>query len=350
MNSASGVQSAAIGPPPAGNAAQAWAHVVSLGYRVLVPASPVILALGFGLYVPAVLSLENIINIIQQTAFLFVLTCAQTIVLLTRGLDLSLGPSVSMISVASALTMTALVGPDGANGIIAALAGTASGLLIGLVGRAFNGIAVAWLRVNPFVATLASMNICLGIGTSLSDGHPVFGIPEEFNVAGYRLHVLGVPMSIIYAVAVGIALHLLLQHTVVGRSFYVLGSNPRAAIVAGWPRRRLLGARLYSVCIVDRGRRADPYGTRCFGRTKSRRRAFFADDSGRGDRRRQSDRWTWRIGLGVNRIVFHHDSFEWHEFGGDRRIYANAGHGRDRHLCRCARPHCAGGRVGDSKR
>jgi len=47
-------------------------------------------------------------------------------------------------------------------------------------------------------------------------------------------------MSIIYAVAVGIALHLLLQYTVVGRSFYVLGSNPRAAIVAGWPRRRLL--------------------------------------------------------------------------------------------------------------
>jgi ribose transport system permease protein len=84
------------------------------------------------------------------------------------------------------------------------------------------------------------MNICLGIGTSLSDGHPVFGIPEEFNVAGYRLHVLGIPMSVIYAVAVGIALHLLLQHTIVGRSFYVLGSNPRAAIVAGWPRRRLL--------------------------------------------------------------------------------------------------------------
>jgi ribose transport system permease protein len=147
---------------------------------------------------------------------------------------------VSMISVASALTMTAVVGSDGSNGIIAALAGTASGLLIGLLVGLFNGIAVAWLRVNPFVATLASMNICLGIGTSLSDGHPVFGIPEEFNVAGYRLHVLGIPMSVIYAVAVGIALHLLLQHTIVGRSFYVLGSNPRAAIVAGWPRRRLL--------------------------------------------------------------------------------------------------------------
>ena len=145
-----------------------------------------------------------------------------------------------MISVGSALIMTAMLGPNAANGIEAALAGTAAGLVLGLLVGLFNGIAVAWLRVNPFVTTLASMNICLGIGTSLSDGHPVFGIPDEFNVAGYRLHVLGIPVPIIYAVGVGIALHVLLQHTVVGRSFYVLGSNPRAAIVAGWPRRRLL--------------------------------------------------------------------------------------------------------------
>jgi ribose transport system permease protein len=218
----------------------ALAGIISLAYRVFLPASPVILALGFGLYVPRVLSLENIVNIIQQASFLFVLTAAQTIVLLTRGLDLSLGPSVSMISVGSALIMTAMLGPNAANGIEAALAGTAAGLVLGLLVGLFNGIAVAWLRVNPFVTTLASMNICLGIGTSLSDGHPVFGIPDEFNVAGYRLHVLGIPVPIIYAVGVGIALHVLLQHTVVGRSFYVLGSNPRAAIVAGWPRRRLL--------------------------------------------------------------------------------------------------------------
>jgi ribose transport system permease protein len=240
MDQVGGIQSSAVVLPTIRGRRQTLAGIVTVVYRVLVPASPVILALCFGLYVPAVLSLENIINIIQQTAFLFVLTCAQTIVLLTRGLDLSLGPSVSMISVASALTMTAIVDSDGANGIIAALAGTAAGLLLGLLVGVFNGVAVAWLRVNPFVTTLASMHICLGIGTSLSDGHPVFGIPEEFNVVGYRLHVLGIPMSIIYAVAVGIALHLLLQYTVVGRSFYVLGSNPRAAIVAGWPRRQLL--------------------------------------------------------------------------------------------------------------
>ena len=77
MDQVGGIQSAAADLPTTAERRQALAHIVSLVYRVLVPASPVILALGFGLYVPAVLSLENIINIVQQTAFLFVLTCAQ---------------------------------------------------------------------------------------------------------------------------------------------------------------------------------------------------------------------------------------------------------------------------------
>ena len=205
---------------------------------MLVPASPVILALGFGLYVPAVLSLENIINIVQQTAFLFVLTCAQTIVLLTRGLDLSLGPGVSMISVASALTMTAVVGSDGSNGIIAALAGTASGLLIRLLVGLFNGIAVAWLRVNPFVTTLASM-IFAWASAPRFPTDTRFSEYQEFNVAGYRLHVLGIPMSVIMPWPSASRSTCLNTRSLADR-FTCFGSNPRAAIVAGWPRRRLL--------------------------------------------------------------------------------------------------------------
>ena len=60
----------------------AVADIIRFAYRILLPAAPVILALGFGLYVPNVLSLENVVNIIQQASFLFVLTAAQTIVLL----------------------------------------------------------------------------------------------------------------------------------------------------------------------------------------------------------------------------------------------------------------------------
>lgn len=208
--------------------------------RLLLPASPILLALGFGLVEPNVLSLQNLVNIVQQTAFLFVLTGAQTIALLTRGLDLSLGPSVSMISVAAAMTMSGLAGADGSNGLLAALAGVAVGLGAGLLVGLFNGIAVAIFRVNPFVATLGSMNICLGIGTSLSAGKPVFGIPAEFNVPLYNASVFGLPIAIVYAIAVGCLIHFILKHTVLGRAFYVMGSNPRAAVLAGWPHRRYL--------------------------------------------------------------------------------------------------------------
>jgi ribose/xylose/arabinose/galactoside ABC-type transport system permease subunit len=220
---------------------KAQKDVIGFAYRMLLPASPAIVALCFGIYVPKMLSLENIINIVQQTSFLFVLVCAQTIVLLIRGLDLSLGPSVSLISVSSALTMTTLAhSQPSSGGFYVALIGAAVGVGVGLIVGLFNGLAVAWLRVNPFIATLASMNICIGIGTSISNGHPVHGLPDEFSAFGYRLHLLGMPMPIIYALCVGIAVHVLLQHTVVGRSFYLLGANTRAAVMAGWPRRRLI--------------------------------------------------------------------------------------------------------------
>jgi len=219
--------------------AAAWARRLPVE-RILLPASPLLLALGFGLVEPNVLSAQNIVNIVQQSAFLFVLTGAQLFALLVRGLDLSLGPAVSMISVAAAMTMAGLAGADGSNGVVAALAGVAVGLGAGLLVGLFNGIAVAVFRVNPFVATLGSMNICLGIGTSLSDGKPVFGIPAEFNVPAYNLTVFGMPIAILYAIALGCLIHFVLKHTVLGRSFYVMGSNPRAAVLAGWPHRRYL--------------------------------------------------------------------------------------------------------------
>ena len=107
--------------------------VLPIGYYC--PPSPVILALGFGLYVPNVLSLENVVNIIQQASFLFVLTGRTDHRVADSWTDLSLGPSVSMISVGSALTMTAVLGPNAANGVVAALAGTAVGLVLGLSSR-----------------------------------------------------------------------------------------------------------------------------------------------------------------------------------------------------------------------
>ncbi|HZX87015.1 MAG TPA: ABC transporter permease, partial [Reyranella sp.] len=98
----------------------------------------------------------------------------------------------------------------------------------------------AYLGVSPFVATLGSYNIAIGIATTLSGGRPVQGVPDLFSSLLYGGSVFGVPAAIIIAVLIGLALHFTLTRTVYGRSLYIIGTNPRAASVAGLPVKRIL--------------------------------------------------------------------------------------------------------------
>jgi ribose transport system permease protein len=205
--------------------------------RVLLPIALVAMLLGFAAAEPLVLSPGNLLNIVQQASYLAIFAAAQMIVILTRGFDLSLGMCVSSVSVASALTLTgfAAAHPDAMPLVI--LAGILVGLLLaGLVG-AFNGVCVAFLGVNPFIATLGSLNICYGIASTISGGRPVFNVPKEFSRLLYSGTVLGVPVPVTLAVIVIAAIYFVLHHTVFGRSLYLIGGNPRAAHLAGLPSR-----------------------------------------------------------------------------------------------------------------
>src|SRR5205085_5121183 len=150
-------------------------------------------------------------------------------VILTRGFDLSLGASVSAISVASALVTTGLdIGGSPPWVIITGglVAGLGFGLLVGL----FNGFFVAWLGINPFVVTLGSLNICYGLATTISGGRPVFNVPDPFSHLLYNGKLIPfVPVPVILAIAICIFLYVLLEHTVFGRALYLIGNNPRAA-------------------------------------------------------------------------------------------------------------------------
>jgi ribose transport system permease protein len=198
----------------------------------------VLMALGFAAVEPQILSADNLVNILSQSSYLAIFATAQMVVILTRGFDLSLGMCVSSVSVLTALIMTGMVAasPDSLYlGIALAIpAGLAFGAAVGLV----NGFSVSILRVNPFIATLGTLNICYGIATTISDGRPVFGVPREFSELVYSGTVAGVPIPIVLSAIILIVIHLVLNHTVFGRSFYILGSNPRAATVAGLPSRR----------------------------------------------------------------------------------------------------------------
>jgi ribose transport system permease protein len=196
---------------------------------------------------PRVLSPRNIANILNQSSYLFMFASAQMLVILTRGFDLSLGTTVSAVSVASALVMTGLAGAGASDAIVLA-AGLAAGLGFGALVGLFNGAFVSWLGINPFVVTLGSLNICLGLATTMSGGRPVFNVPDAFSALLYNgVLISGVSIPLTLAIVVSLLLYFLLDHTKFGRSLYLIGNNPRAAYLAGLPSKRYL-ALAYIAC------------------------------------------------------------------------------------------------------
>jgi ribose transport system permease protein len=206
----------------------------------VLPMLIVVMELGVFTIEPRVLSLRNLVNILNQSSYLVVFASAQMMVILTRGFDLSLGTNVSAISVASALVMTGLAA-DGTPMWLVVVLGLGTGLGFGLSVGLFNGLLVSWLGINPFVVTLGSLNICLGLATTISGGRPVFNVPDAFSRFLYDgTFIPGVPLPPTLAAIVSLLLYFVLDHTVFGRSLYLIGNNPRAAHLAGLPSKRYL--------------------------------------------------------------------------------------------------------------
>jgi ribose transport system permease protein len=211
------------------------------------PLLMIVMELSVYAFEPRVLSLRNVVNVLNQSSYLFVFACAQMVVILTRGFDLSLGAAVSTVSVASALAMTGLAKTGSPDAVVVA-AGLAAGLGVGALVGLFNGAFVSGLAINPFIVTLGSLNICLGLSTTISGGSPVFNVPDVFSRLFYNgVLIPGVSIPITTAIVIAVALYFLLNHTTFGRSLYIIGNNPRAARVAGLPSRRFLFM-AYLVC------------------------------------------------------------------------------------------------------
>ena len=218
-----------------------WALVLGLPILMLA------MELAVFAWEPRVLSPRNVANILNQSSYLLLFASAQMVVILTRGFDLSLGSAVSAISVVSALVMTGLA-DGGASDWIVVAAGLVVGLGFGALVGLFNGVFVSWLGINPFVVTLGSLNICLGLATTISGGRPVFNVPDAFSRLLYNGELIpGISIPLLLAVVVCLLLYFLLEHTVFGRSLYLIGANPRAAHLAGLPSKVYL-ILAYVVC------------------------------------------------------------------------------------------------------
>jgi ribose transport system permease protein len=173
---------------------------------------------------PRFLSTGNLASVARQTAVITIIAMGMTLVMVSGGIDLSVGSILALSGVVGAFAMVS--GAPVVVGVVAAIAtGGACGLL--------NGSAVAMLRIPPFIVTLGAMGIYRGIVLLLTDGKAVVGVPTSFGrlAEGNLVGVLPVPLLIVLLVALGT--HFLLVNTQPGRYCYAIGSNIEAARYAG---------------------------------------------------------------------------------------------------------------------
>lgn len=185
------------------------------------------LLLIFGYVEPRILTLGNLGNIAVQASYLAIFALAQTIVILTRGIDLSLGFSISLVSVLASMTMVQFGAGEGI--AMGFAAGIAVALAIGLT----NGLLIAGIGINPLVTTLGIANIVMALSSTVSDGFPVTGLPPAFIAIWSGSSLFGVPVPIIVVGTLFVAVWFILRTTQFGRSIYIVGANPRAATAAG---------------------------------------------------------------------------------------------------------------------
>lgn len=183
----------------------------------------------------AFLSPGNIINILRQITVNAILGIGQTFVIITAGIDLSIGSLVSLCGVVMALFANS-VGLSGLPLIIAtALVGIAVGALAGFI----NAIPVVKLRLPPFITTLAMMLMARGLADNLSNGSPIPLRTDAFNETGSGFllpgifGLRGIPVAVVWMAIVAIVLGVLLRRTRFGRYVYALGGNEEAARLAG---------------------------------------------------------------------------------------------------------------------
>ncbi|WP_121640553.1 ribose ABC transporter permease [Virgibacillus sp. Bac330] len=170
-------------------------------------------------------TLNNILNLLRQVSVNALIAFGMTFVILTAGIDLSVG---STLALGSALTAGLLA--SGMDPILA----ICIGLLIGFLLGAVNGLIIAKGKVAPFIATLATMTIFRGATLVYTDGKPITGLSDSFSFEMIgKGYVFGIPFPAIIMVIVFLILFFILHNTVFGRQVYAIGGNEEASKLSG---------------------------------------------------------------------------------------------------------------------
>ena len=182
---------------------------------------------------PHFLTVSNLVNVLEQTAINAVIAAGMTFVIISGGIDLSVGSLLALAGVVLATLLHA--------GVPAPVA-IAAALAIGFTFGLFNGTAITWGRLPPFIATLGMMSIARGCALLFTDGRPVSGFDPAFRSFA-TARIAGIPAPVLVTIGVYLSAWFVLSKTRFGRYVYAIGGNEEATRLSG------VNVRMHKMCV-----------------------------------------------------------------------------------------------------
>ena len=231
-------------------ATSAWKVLEGLGERYPGLGRPEVVS-PRGYWWPTFLKRDNLINVANQISFIAIMAIGMTMVIITAGIDLSVGSLVALSAVVAAWLVKNVMGGLEAWGVGLLAASLAGMAVCGGVGL-FNGLMITRFSIPPFIVTLSMMLMASGFAFMITDGESIFNeLPESFKWLGAGAD-LGIPNTVVLMLLLYVVAHIVMEHTPFGRHIYAVGGNPEAARLSGVPVKWVIVC-VYTICGVLAG-------------------------------------------------------------------------------------------------
>jgi ribose transport system permease protein len=188
---------------------------------------------------PNFLKSENLVNVANQIAVIAIIAIGMTMVIITGGIDLSVGSLIALSAVLAARFIRDYAGAEQASVLGMTLAAIAAILICGLIG-AFSGGMITVFGIPPFIVTLAMMLVGSGLAYLLAAGQSIYQLPESFVWLGRGEGLWQIPNAVWLMLVLYVAAHVLMSRMRLGRHLYAVGGNREAARLSGVPVWRVL--------------------------------------------------------------------------------------------------------------
>ena len=197
----------------------------------------IVISAGISLMAPQFLTAKNMYLVSRQISFVAIVALGELFVILTGGIDLSVGSTVGLSGMITGVVLAAGVHP-----IFALPIGVLSGMLIGM----FNGSVIAYVGITPFIVSLGALSMGRGLSLILTKGNPIIEMPSSFFFLA-QSDLFGIPTPVIIAAIIAGIVHVTLTYTAFGRRIYAIGGNEQATALSGVDVK-MIKLKIYAIC------------------------------------------------------------------------------------------------------